>query len=200
MADASPAADLRTRLVACALSLLDHEHPDDLSIREVTRLAGASSGAPYHHFGDKRGLLAACADVAWRDLRQAMDGAADPTDDLVAQLRARALAYLAFALANPGQYRLLMSRLFDDAERFPNLVEQRAEAMRGVMLLIAHSGVAGNDALALKQRGLAIWSMLHGFAELALDGGWASEEGFDAKRVGVVDLAVRAALLPEEGA
>ena len=60
--------DLRRALVAAALELL--ERGEELSLRAVARRAGVSHTAPYHHFRDRRGLVAAVAlegQVALRD-------------------------------------------------------------------------------------------------------------------------------------
>ena len=186
--------DLREKLVASALELLHRDHPEDLSIREVARLAGASSGAPYHHFGDKTGLLAACAMVGWKELIAQLEAPSSAVP-VVEQLQAQGQAYLDYALHKPGRYRLMMSRLFQDPERFSELREQRALAMRGVLHLIAQSGTAGTDPVVIKQRGVATWSMLHGYALLCLDGS-IRPLPTASQQAEAVRLAMRMALLP----
>ena len=183
--------DLRAALVRCALELLHRDHPEDLSIREVARRAGVSSGAPYHHFGDKPGLLASCAEVGWRELIARID-AVDPSRSTSEQLAARAHVYLAYAFEQPGCYRLMMSRLFYDAERFPQLLELRSQAIAGVLALIAR--VVG--PAEVKSRGVAVWSMLHGFAVLRLDGSAVGAPDPDAQVDAIVRQAVRLALTP----
>ncbi|QPE03662.1 TetR/AcrR family transcriptional regulator [Microbacterium schleiferi] len=190
-------ADGRERIVACALELLHRDHPDDLSIREVSRRAGVSSGTPYHHFGDKAGLLAACARVGWADLTTRIR-AVDRDDPIAAQLRQIAHAYFDFALANPGCYRLMMSRLFHDAARFGDLDTLRAEAMGEVTSRIPVPDAPPADPIAAKSRAMGLWSMLHGYATLRLDGAVTGEPDPDAQLSALADLFVRVALLPPQ--
>lgn len=186
-----PTDNLRAALVRCALELLHRDHPEDLSIREVARQAGVSSGAPYHHFGDKPGLLAACAEVGWHELIARL-GHIDPELPTSAQLSGRARAYLTYALEEPGCYRLMMSRLFYDTQRFPELLVLRSQAMAGVLELIAR--VVGPDEV--KARGVAVWSLLHGFAVLRLDGSVTGESDPQGQVEEMIRQAVRLALTP----
>lgn len=184
----------RDELIAIALELLDDHHPEDLSMREVARRAGLTSGAPSHHFGNKLGLLAASAAVAWRDLYEQMaqvDEGATPEEGL----RHKARAYIAFARSRPGPYRLIMSRLFKDKQQFSELATWPQRTMESVTTLVAKAlGETGDEALP-KRRGLAVWALLHGHVTLVLDG------GFPAALVDVIThdvcrMAVEIALLP----
>jgi AcrR family transcriptional regulator len=180
--------------VACALELLHRDHPEDLSIREVARRAGVSSGAPYHHFGDKPGLLAACARVGWEELIARLE-ALDEELAVEDQLTRCAQVYLDYALSNAGCYRLMMSRLFYDVERFVELEELRARAMGGILDRIARSGAVGREPAVLKARGIGLWSALHGYAILRLDGSVKGLPKPTQQRDDLVALAVRMALL-----
>nr|WP_255216367.1 TetR/AcrR family transcriptional regulator [Pseudenhygromyxa sp. WMMC2535] len=175
--------------------MLHRDHPDDLSIREVARRAGVSSGAPYHHFGDKPGLLAACAKVGWEALIQDLE-ALDHAPPIDEQLSHCSAAYLGYAFANAGCYRLMMSRLFYDVERFSELDELRARAMGGIIQRIADSGAIGHDQALLKARGIGVWSVLHGYAILRLDGSLKGEPTPAEQQAELVTLAIRMALLP----
>src|SRR5438132_123766 len=53
--------DLRSALLAAALTMLKRTGPGALSLREVARKAGVSHQAPYHHFANREQLLAALA-------------------------------------------------------------------------------------------------------------------------------------------
>lgn len=156
----------RDKLIAITLDLLEHHHPEDLSLREVARRAGLTSGAPAHHFGNKLGLLAACAEAAWAELctqMESADGGAGPED----VLRNQARAYIDYALDNPGPYRLIASRLFDDGERFPQISDWRNRAMRTMVDRIPHPP---GDPKHSWRRCLAVWALLHGYVTLVIDG------------------------------
>ncbi|ACY18612.1 TetR/AcrR family transcriptional regulator [Haliangium ochraceum] len=188
------AGGAREQLVSHALELLHRDHPEDLSIREVARRAGVSSGAPYHHFGDKPGLLAACARVGWEVLIARLEEL-DDASGIEQQLGHCADIYLDYALGNAGCYRLMMSRLFYDVERYRELDELRARAMGGVIARIERSGVVGDDPALLRARGIGLWSMLHGYAILRLDGSVKGVPTPQQQRDELVALAIRMALL-----
>ena len=59
---------------------LDEQSIQTLSIRELAREAGVSPGAPYHHFGDRNGLLVALASYGFEKLVAAIHAA--PVGDL----------------------------------------------------------------------------------------------------------------------
>ena len=182
----------RDELIAIALQLLDHHHPEDLSVREVARRAGLTSGAPAHHFGNKRGLLAACAEAAWAELCTQMEtagGQAGPEDGL----RSKARAYIDYALDNPGPYRLIASRLFDDGERFPEISEWRNRAMRSMVDLIPQPA---DDPKHPWRRCLAVWALLHGYVTLVIDGA-ITEPKVAAFTEDICRMAVVIGLLPQ---
>ena len=183
----------RTLLIRTALELLNTIHPEDLSIREVARLAELSSGAPYHHFKNKTELLAACAVVAWTDLciQLESDDAESPRE----QLLQRAHRYLDYARKNPGPYRLITSRLFENQEKFSEIAELRARAMGGVISLILYARHPEIDRKTAKLLGVSMWSMLHG--HLVLDNDYS---GLVASRadldLAIAELATNVAFLP----
>lgn len=177
------------------MELLHRDHPEDLSIREVARRAGVSSGAPYHHFGDKAGLLAACAAMGWQDLMERLE-AVDHEQSIEEQLLGCSEVYLDFAFTNAGCYRLMMSRLFLDVTRFAELEELRNGTMKRIIERIARSGVVGDDAAVLEARGIGLWSMVHGYAILRLDNSLVGKPTPAQQRDDLVRLGVRMALLP----
>ncbi|MEM6927156.1 MAG: TetR/AcrR family transcriptional regulator [Myxococcota bacterium] len=183
----------RDQLIAIALELLDHHHPEDLSLREVARRAGLTSGAPAHHFGNKLGLLAACAEVAWSDLSKRLESAGVGVSREQA-LKQRARAYVDYGIDNRGPYRLMTSRRFEDAEQFAPIAAWRKRAMTCIVELIP---APPDDPKHSWRRGFAVWSLLHGHLTLLLDGAipeaWIEEVVHD-----VCPMAVLVALLPPQ--
>jgi AcrR family transcriptional regulator len=149
--------DLRARLIAAALASL--ERGEEIGLRAIAREAGVSAMAPYRHFQDKAALLTAVVTHGFDDLRDVLltaDARADPRDALVAQGE----AYLAFARAHPTLFRLM----FAGHDGGPPPVEDNAY---GVMV----RRVAQLDPADAAVATLACWSVVHGMATLALDGG-----------------------------
>ena len=165
--------DLREKLIAATEALILERGVDGFSLREVARRAGVSPAAPSHHFGDAKGLLAEVAYLGFRDFADALTaadakGGADPKSRLYEQ----GLAYVRFALKNPARFTLMFrhdkygngpTKLQDVSERAYAALEN---AIRDA------TGTAPGAPLRADDFGLlvAVWSMVHGFAHLALGG------------------------------
>ncbi|MDU1430524.1 MAG: TetR/AcrR family transcriptional regulator, partial [Actinomyces sp.] len=59
MTRSSEAPGLRETILAISGELLNEGGPASLSMREVSRRAGCTHQAPYHHFKSREGILAA---------------------------------------------------------------------------------------------------------------------------------------------
>lgn len=167
---------LRPALIAAAEAVIAERGLDRFSLRETARRAGVSPAAPAHHFKDVRGLLTAIAAQAFADLADAL-GAADEAagPDREARIKAQGMAYVAFALDRPARFDLMWRKALLDNDD-PHLSEagNRAwelldSATRGPGA--PHSGPL-DPALAPST---AAWSIVHGFARLAIDGAFGPE-------------------------
>ena len=99
---------LRDELIKAARQLLrTAEHESDLSIRAVTRAAGAAPQSFYLQFASLDELLYLVYELEFEDLRQVMAEAASGAPDPVARLRAVCDAYCRYAQEHPGRYRAL---------------------------------------------------------------------------------------------
>lgn len=100
--------DLRAALIEEGLRLLEAVEPAGLSLREIARNVGVSATAVYRHFPDKDALLAALAEHGLELLAQRQRA-------VLARSRgnsgfaALGRAYVRFALAHPGLYRLMFT-------------------------------------------------------------------------------------------
>ena len=156
--------ELRTALVGAALDLLAENGADAVSLRAVARRAGVSAMAPYRHYPDKEGLLAAVAVQGFDGLRgvlRAADDAAPASQALVEQ----AVAYVRYALENPALFRLMFGpkRL----GTHPELITAGEAAYAVLAARVAAEAPANADRDA---RALGCWSLVHGLASLFLDG------------------------------
>jgi AcrR family transcriptional regulator len=162
---------LREALIEASESLLAERGLEGFSLREVARRSGVSPAAPAHHFGDTAGLLAAVATLAFDGLTAALEaGNARGGDDPVAQLREQGVGYVGFALRYPGRFGLM----FRTGLHRDEALERSAQAAFGVLEQGVHRlcGVPAAQALdpAQWRALLSIWSVVHGFAHLALAG------------------------------
>ena len=168
--------DLRAALIAAAEAVIGERGVDGFSLREAARRAGVSPAAPQHHFGDARGLLTAVATLGFEGLCAALEradeAAGDGPDRRLKRIRGQGAAYVAFALAEPARFDVMWRKArIDDGDP-----AYRAAASRAFELLAAavedrpaRAGAAPH-ASPPDPRAIACWSLVHGFARLALDG------------------------------
>lgn len=102
---------LRGELLAAATELLSQRlSVTPPSLRETARACGVSATAVYRHFPSQQALLMAVAGESLAALEAVVDehgpAGALPVDRAPA-LRAMAVAYVTWAVANPGAYQLL---------------------------------------------------------------------------------------------
>ncbi|GLK80428.1 TetR/AcrR family transcriptional regulator [Methylopila turkensis] len=166
---------LREALIDAAVSIIAERGVDGFSLREAARRAGVSPAAPQHHFGDVRGLLTAIATAGFAELGDALAAAdAQGPQDLPARLRRQGEAYVRFALRQPARFDVMWRKTRID----PDDAALRQAATRAYGFLKA---AAGGDAQDNEVRAVAAWSLVHGFARLALDGALGSEPGAAAR-------------------
>jgi AcrR family transcriptional regulator len=163
---AAEPADLRQRILDTARALLDEQGTAALSLREVARRAGVTHQAPYHHFADRESILAELVTAGFDELARRLAAANDQPGPARRILVASGIAYVGFALDQPGVFRIMFRPDVCDSARFPHAMaagdRARGELQRLVRLV--HGG-ADDAALAAMH-----WAQVHGLAVLLLDG------------------------------
>jgi AcrR family transcriptional regulator len=183
--------DLREKLIAATEALILERGVDGFSLREVARRAGVSPAAPSHHFGDAKGLLAEVAYLGFREFADALmaadaKGGADPRSRLYEQ----GLAYVRFALKNPARFTLMFRHDTYGGDGHAGLGEASARAYAALENAIrAATGTAPGAPLQKDGFGLllATWSIVHGFAHLALGGELQHAQEMAGIKSGVLD-------------
>jgi AcrR family transcriptional regulator len=160
---------LREALLSATLELIETEGIGAVSLRQVARAAGVSPGAPYHHFPDRAALLTALSDEGFRRLTTALTEAHDTAPNPTAALEAILTTYVEFAQTNPAYFRLMFrpeltqSPKSDDGEAafavLSNTVNECLETNQ------TSTTDKDKDVLAI-----TMWSLVHGYASLWLDG------------------------------
>jgi AcrR family transcriptional regulator len=161
---------LREELIAAARQLLmTAENESDVSIRAVTRAAGAAPQSFYLQFASLDELLYAVYAIEFDDLRQALTGAAEGAADPAAALLAMCRAYCDYALAHPGRYRALTGvrgQLHDDWEPAQMPGTPAFVVLRdAVAAALSAAGRDADPALAAA----TLWACLHGIVTLRAD-------------------------------
>ena len=156
--------DLRSALIEAGLKALETSDPNELSLRQLAREVGVSATAVYRHFPDKRALLSALADTGLAMLGAQQKAAADAVGGGKAGFSATGRAYVRFAIAHPGLFRLIFTHA--DPER-----ESAADDNPATQLLRANAeALGGGGDLATRAFMARGWAMAHGLAMLILDG------------------------------
>ena len=165
--------NLRHALLRAAAQTLEKEGVAALSLRDAARRAGVSHNAPYRHFADRDALLAALATEGFAMLGEAMRGHAG---------KQMGEAYVSFALAHPQRFRLMFGGVVPMAKD-AELQEAAAATYRALV-------EAFKDLPRPELAAAAAWSLVHGLANLLLDGHLAAISAADV--LGAVRFAQRA--------
>lgn len=156
--------DLQRTLLIQAAALLEEVGSDALSIRELARRAGVSPRAPYQHFADKEALLAALAVDGFVAFGQAL-AEAEAVAPSGREIEEQAVAYVRFAVAAPGRFRLMFGPR--RVEPGSDLAAAKARTFQALQARAAQASSPTDDVPALA---VGYWSFAHGLAVLFLDG------------------------------
>ena len=156
--------DLRAALVSEGLRLVESAGAEAISLREVARAVGVSATSVYRHFPDKRALMTALAQEGLHRLGAAQQDAAGAAAGTgAAAFTATGRAYVHFALANPGLFRLTFT--------YPGIDVGDPTSDAAASLLHDHAlDIANGDERLARVVALRAWALVHGLALLMLDG------------------------------
>lgn len=165
--------DLHGALLKAAKLVAEREGINGLTLRAVAREAGVSHAAPAHHFGDITGLLSELAAIGFEKFSAALAVVAcsGVAPDIVAARKAS--AYVAFARENPCMFQLMFrgERLDHDRPALRAASDNAFLMLAGIVAERRHEDVVPDHLTLVQAADIArIWSMVHGFAMLYLDG------------------------------
>ncbi|MCX8227457.1 MAG: TetR/AcrR family transcriptional regulator [Sulfitobacter sp.] len=160
--------NLRAQLIESVRELVESHGPDGFSVSQASRKAGVSSAAPYKHFRDKPHILHHVALEGMRRLGDQMRAARDdPTARHPSGIDTIGQAYINFARAEPGVFRLMFG-LTNDHDELE--LKQAGEQTYGVLVdkVAEFLGRDFND-LVTQKRSYMLWTFVHGHAFLEID-------------------------------
>jgi AcrR family transcriptional regulator len=161
--------DLRAQLIAAVRELVETHGPDGFSVSEAARRAGVSSAAPYKHFKDRDEILRGVVGEAMVRLQTAMEtGAASYPEGSLEAVAAVGQAYVDFARAEPGVFRLVFS-LTEGHEDDPELLAKGEDCYGVVVHAAAASLGLSPDDPDVQRRAYMLWCFVHGHSFLILD-------------------------------
>jgi len=188
--------DLRRELLAAAEAVVLARGVHGFTLREAARRAGVTPAAPAHQFGDARGLLTELAILGFREFATVLAAAdAEGGSDPAQRLQEQGQAYVRFALDRPARFQLMFSRGVYNEEN-PELKEVAGAAyavLEGAVR--AAMAIPPGRALDADSHGLLLanWSLVHGFAHLALGDRLRDPQGSLATRALILNSLLPAA-------
>ena len=134
--------NLPEALVCAALSRLEADGIESISLRELAKDAGVNHRAVYRHFPDKLSLLARVAEHGWQELglqaKKSMAGKPAGEEALIAA----SLSLLHFARERPNLYHLMAGERLNIEGKFPKLEATMHRALQVFAVGIAGTGMA----------------------------------------------------------
>jgi AcrR family transcriptional regulator len=171
--------DLRNALVTAGLEMAKAGGPNAVVLREATRQAGVTPNAAYRHFANQSALLDGVRSACISQLAAAIEGemkkcrpGRDPQAFARKSLRAVGMAYLGFAIKEPGMFRTAFS--VPPPVHSPDPSHTASMGLNPFQLLsLALDRMQESGLLRGKGREGAeylAWSSVHGLALLVLEG------------------------------
>ncbi len=149
-----------------ALTVVERDGVEKLSLREVARRLGVSHQAPYKHFPSRDHILAEIVSRAYRRFAEHLE-ARPRSDDPHEDLHTMGVAYLEYALAHPLQYRLMFGTDLPDPAEHPRMMSDAKYAFSLLQdgIDAVHDATRGPGPHASTTHdAMFIWSTLHGLA------------------------------------
>lgn len=165
--------NLRQAFLDATLALAEETGLEQVSLREVARRVGVSSGAPFRHFKDRQALMTAIAEEATRQLRIRVErDQRQAPASAVEKIRCLGRSFLMWAWSHPTQFKLVSSRHLFDFQASESLAQNFGAVRQLTLSLVRQAQADGQlprDQTA-EALGLALRAAAYGLARMALDG------------------------------
>jgi AcrR family transcriptional regulator len=158
---------LRQALIATAVEEIGRHGVEALNLRRLAARLGVTSGAPFHHFADREALIRAIAEEGFARLEDELVKARDANPERPgARLEALGDAYMRFAIANPGHFRVMFHG-DGQASGPPEPGLRTFHLLADAVIACQAAGAAPEEDPATLV--MTTWSAVHGFATLWVD-------------------------------
>jgi AcrR family transcriptional regulator len=171
--------DLHQALLNAGLALARTAGPNAVVLREATRRAGVAPNAAYRHYANQQALLRAVRHACLALVGSAFEAAllklpdsGEPQNMARASLRALGLAYLQFALDEPGWFRTAFCTPNDLAEQTPEKQSEQGRTPYELLCSVMDNYVQAGLLPSQQRPGAEFmaWSAVHGLALFFIDG------------------------------
>lgn len=163
--------NLREALIEASLSLIEEAEPFHFTLRQAAQRAGVAASAPYRHFENKAALLSALAEEGVAQLFQLMAEEMAEVGSPQERFQAMGIAFVKFAVAHPGYFRVMyMPEKLREAPS-PSLAEALRSNTQQLAGLFEEMSEEGSLTPSLSPiQLLAAQAMTYGLARMFVDG------------------------------
>jgi AcrR family transcriptional regulator len=155
------------RIYQCALSILEAEGPQAVSMRRVAKEVGVTAMAIYHHFSSREALLDAVVDSEFEQLAGFFSQSNEKRGFEAAMLHIMD-GYIDYALAHPRIFDYVFSMPRPEARRFPDDFRARRSPTLNIIADTVSSWMKPgklkrDDAWEIA---MELWAHAHGYLAL----------------------------------
>ena len=177
--------NLREALLQASLTILDNEGIESVGIRQVAKLVGVAHSAPANHFKNKSALLTALNIHNVSHLVNTVKLELDVNEpDLKIVIRNFTKIVLEYGLTYPNRYKVV----WRSGYMLPESMEEIYQILVSLLLVYAKQ-----KHIDVETQAIALWSMIHGYVSLRLDG--YLDAGKDAisgieRQIAIIDVII----------
>jgi AcrR family transcriptional regulator len=163
--------DLRAALIRAADEIIAESGIEAFTLRSAAKRAGVSPAAPAHHFGSAKGLLTEVALLGYQRVALYLEKVKD-TKDAARNVRALSLAFVRFAVENPGHFRLMFRGDLVNRDDPRYSAASQPSGLRLGKAVGAYYGRKDLDLKRFEDAALILGGVaaMHGLAHLVLEG------------------------------
>ncbi len=171
-----PPGQLRSAILDATMRLLEErQDPALVSVDAVVTSVGCTPPALYYYFPTKDHLLWEACQRQYAAFAADLESMTTHSDDAMADLRARGVAYLTWAREHPAAYHVLFMTRLDlvdptggaaDSGEPPDFGE--TPGLDGLVRDLRRAQAAGVAVGDATVTAFALWAVVHGFASLSI--------------------------------
>jgi AcrR family transcriptional regulator len=159
--------DLRNALMKAALKIISQNGLEALTLRKVSAAVKTSHMAAYRHFKNKKALMAAIAELGFRNLLDSINKRIKKRSDPQDRLKEIGITYFLFAAKHPDFFAVMFDRDLADHKKYPDL----GKTANNVVLVLKEVITKCQKTGIFKDRtrddvAFSFWAHVHGGAEL----------------------------------
>ena len=174
--------NLKAELIERGLEYIDRYGSETLSMRKLADAAGVSCAAPYAHFKNKEAFLGSVQEYITEKFLDALTESEKNCADRSSVMLDLGSSYVKFFYSNPLYYKFLFNGRVSDLKTYEPFVffEKVAEEW-----MASFSGAFENSDSGHYMT-LALWSMVHGLAQMVTINGVIDTEHLETEIAGIL--------------